>query len=160
MQELSTGKIHGEPLSRSKSYLNSCSSSRGGDVCLWHKADIAIRSINVRLLGVKRTLVSHSAMSAFEPKRTLALPKSRNGRRYGISDSALLRPNVGHPDHLGPLLGFVGDKLAEVRRRACEYRAAEVSDPLGLASAHPGTRPPRSSTHSTRRSMRLSPIPR
>jgi len=27
MQELSTGKIHGEPLSRSKSYLNSCSSS-------------------------------------------------------------------------------------------------------------------------------------
>ena len=61
--------------------------------------------------------------------------------------TALLRPNVGRPDHLGPLLDFVGDKLAEVRRRACEYRAAEVSDPLGLASEHPGTRPPRSSTH-------------
>src|SRR5215472_5268938 len=74
------------------------------------------------LLGVKRTSVS---------------PRSRNGR-YGISDSALLRPNVGRPDHLGPLLSFVGDKLAEVRRRACEYRAAEISDPhfhLGIGES-------------------------
>ena len=33
----------------------------------------------------------------------------RRGRR-----TALLRLDVGRPDHLGPLLGFVGDKLAEV----------------------------------------------
>src|SRR5215469_16960548 len=37
------------------------------------------------LSGVKRTLPEPAPMSAFDPKRTLASPKSRNGC-YGISD--------------------------------------------------------------------------
>jgi hypothetical protein len=31
---------------------------------------------------------------------------------------ALVHLDLGYPDHLGPLLGFVGDQLSEVRRRA------------------------------------------
>src|SRR6516164_8561125 len=34
------------------------------------------------LLGVKRTLVGGAAMSAFDPKRTLVSPKSRNERLW------------------------------------------------------------------------------
>src|SRR5262249_54906386 len=49
--------------------------------------------------------------------------------------SALLHLDVGRPDHLAPLLGFVGDKLAEVRRRACEYRATKFGKPR-LSSWH------------------------
>jgi len=30
-----------------------------------------------------------------------------------------VRPAVGRPDHLGPLLGFVGDELAKIRLRPC-----------------------------------------
>jgi hypothetical protein len=30
-----------------------------------------------------------------------------------------LRPDVRGPDHIAPLLGFVGKELAEVGRRAC-----------------------------------------
>src|SRR5262245_12006711 len=41
----------------------------------------------------------------------------------------LLRLDVGRPNHLAPLLGFVGDELAEVGRRANKHRAAEVSKP-------------------------------
>src|SRR6516162_6675602 len=41
------------------------------------------------LLLVKRTSVAPSTMSAFDPKRTLASPKSRNGC-YGISDHGCL----------------------------------------------------------------------
>src|SRR6516165_512918 len=41
------------------------------------------------LLGVKRTFNRSPAMSAYDPKRTLASPKSRNGR-YGISDHGCL----------------------------------------------------------------------
>ena len=47
-------------------------------------------------------------------------------RRIGTAASVCL--DARRPEHLAPLLGFVGDELAEVRRRACEYRAAEVSD--------------------------------
>src|SRR6516165_5716547 len=41
----------------------------------------------------------------------------------------LLRLDVGCPDHLGPLLGFVGDQLAEVGRGAGKHRAAQVGEP-------------------------------
>jgi hypothetical protein len=37
----------------------------------------------------------------------------------------LLRLDVGGPDHLGPLLGFVGDELAEVGRRTLKDRYAQ-----------------------------------
>src|SRR5262245_27907111 len=40
-----------------------------------------------------------------------------------------LRLDVGRADHLGPLLGFVGNELAEVGRRACERVATRLSHP-------------------------------
>jgi len=40
-----------------------------------------------------------------------------------------LRLDVGHPDHLAPLLGFVRDQLAEVSRRARKWRAAQIGKP-------------------------------
>ena len=49
-----------------------------------------------------------------------------------------LRLDVGRPDHLAPLLGFVGDELAEVGGRARKRRAAEVGEPrldLGIGEA-------------------------
>jgi hypothetical protein len=36
--------------------------------------------------------------------------------------------DVGREDHLGPLLGFVGDEFAQAGRRQGERRAAEVGD--------------------------------
>ena len=40
-----------------------------------------------------------------------------------------LRLDVGCPDHLGPLLDFVGNELAEVGRRARKHRATQVGKP-------------------------------
>src|SRR3954452_25379844 len=40
-----------------------------------------------------------------------------------------LHLNFGGADHLGPLLGFIADELAEVLRRAWQHRAAEVGEP-------------------------------
>ena len=37
--------------------------------------------------------------------------------------------SAGGLDHLGPLLGFVGDELAEVGGRAGKHRAAKVGEP-------------------------------
>src|SRR5262245_841216 len=39
--------------------------------------------------------------------------------------TALLGLDVGRPDHLGPLLRFVGDELAEVGRRTLKDRYAQ-----------------------------------
>src|SRR5215475_10139960 len=40
-----------------------------------------------------------------------------------------LHLDVGGPDHLAPFLGFLGDELAEVGRRADKRCASEVSEP-------------------------------
>src|SRR5262245_40331697 len=39
-----------------------------------------------------------------------------------------LRLDVGRPDHLAPLLRFIGDQLAELDRRSRQRRAAEISE--------------------------------
>ena len=39
------------------------------------------------------------------------------------------RLDVRDPDHLAPLLGFVGDELSEVGGRARKHRATEVGKP-------------------------------
>src|SRR5262249_33734181 len=40
-----------------------------------------------------------------------------------------LRLDVGRHDHLAPFLGFVGDELAEIGRRASKHRAAQIGKP-------------------------------
>src|SRR2546430_5659981 len=52
-------------------------------------------------------------------------------RRTGITEYRrdrvidLFGLDVDRPDHLGPLLGVVGDELAEVGRRTLKYRYAQ-----------------------------------
>ena len=55
---------------------------------------------------------------------------SRNGR-YGTLDrvTASVRLDVEGPDDVAPLLGFLGDQLAELGRRSRQRRAAEVGEP-------------------------------
>ena len=71
-------------------------------------------------------------MSAFDPKQTLAAPKSRNEALWNVSQqrSRLFYLDVGGADHLGPLLGFSGDELAELGGRHRNRGAAEVREPL------------------------------
>ena len=42
---------------------------------------------------------------------------------------ALLRLDFGRPDHLAPLLGFVGNELPEVYRRHRHRHSAKVGEP-------------------------------
>ena len=37
--------------------------------------------------------------------------------------------DVGRQNHLGPFLGLVGDEFAEISRRACKHRAAQIGKP-------------------------------
>jgi len=48
------------------------------------------------LSGVKRTLIGRAAMSAFDPKRTLVSPKSRNGTLWNVGSdhSGLMLANL------------------------------------------------------------------
>src|SRR5271166_4298760 len=49
----------------------------------------------------------------------------RGTKRYGIfGTAALVGLNAGELDHLGPLLGFVGDQLSKVGGRARQHRTA------------------------------------
>src|SRR6266853_1870722 len=54
--------------------------------------------------------------------RTMGVTECRSGwsRSLGL--------DVGRPDHLAPLLGLVGDQLAEVGGRTRQRRAAHVSE--------------------------------
>src|SRR5436309_15563421 len=40
-----------------------------------------------------------------------------------------VRLDARKPDDLCPLLGFVGDELAEIGRRACQHHPAEIQKP-------------------------------
>jgi hypothetical protein len=46
------------------------------------------------------------------------------------STAALVRFDVGCPDHLAPLLGFIGDELAEFGGRHRQWNATQVCEPL------------------------------
>ena len=83
--------------------------------------------------------------AAKQPRHSIKSPTqtdtshSRNGR-YGISAAAVASVclDVGRPDHLAPLLGFVGDELSEVGGRARKHRAAQIGEPrlhLGIGEA-------------------------
>jgi len=52
---------------------------------------------------------------------------SRNGTLWNIVRS--LHLDIGSPNHLAPLLGFVGDELAKIGGREREHVATEVSKP-------------------------------
>jgi hypothetical protein len=50
----------------------------------------------------------------------------------------LIRLDSREPDHLAPFLGFVGNELTEIGRRAHKRRAAKFGEPrfdLGIAKA-------------------------
>src|SRR5262245_6096031 len=70
-------------------------------------------------------LISTAGTSAISRKRVLW--------NFG---SRLLRLDVGRPDYLAPLLGFVGDELGEVGRRARKHCRAQIGNPrlhLGIS---------------------------
>src|SRR5260370_21962048 len=67
-------------------------------------------------------------------KRTLPPFAERKVMECGRDDDDLFRLDVGSPDYLGPLLGFVGDELAEVAGRAWKHGATKV----GKARLHLG----------------------
>ena len=72
------------------------------------------------LLGVKRTSLPHRKMSAYDPKRTSAGAGRRSLNEFmecrRCSGSGLPRLDVERLDHFAPLLGFVGDEVAEIGR--------------------------------------------
>src|SRR6516165_5818165 len=67
----------------------------------------------------------------------------RQNRVTGVTNirprlSGLLRLDVGGPDYLAPLLGFVGDKFSKVGGRHRHRRAAQI----GYPRLHRGIREP------------------
>src|SRR5215475_2706584 len=80
--------------------------------------------INVRFgppYGLKSD-ISRGPRSCHEPTF------SPNGRLWNVRPRASLtslRFNVGCADNFAPFLRFVGDELAEISRRACNFDAAE-----------------------------------
>src|SRR5215831_17335074 len=78
-------------------------------------------------------------MSASDPKRTLGAGIRLSGfMEHRRSTPGSLRLDVGRADHLGPLLGFVGDELAEFGWRHRHRHAAQIGEPaLIVGSARP-----------------------
>src|SRR5262245_45052389 len=96
------------------------------------------------LLGVKQTLNGRAAMSANDPKRTLASPKSRNGC-YGISDHGclgysglMLAAQIGYPRrHRGigeARIDFPVERVDDFRRRV--LGCTEAKPPARLVARH------------------------
>src|SRR5262245_23889346 len=71
------------------------------------------------------SITSSARLSSVAGTSRLARKDSRNGRLWNIGRGRSLRFDVGIPDHLGPLLGFVGDELAEIGRRTLKDRYAQ-----------------------------------
>jgi len=59
---------------------------------------------------------------------------------YSAVTPVLLRPDVGHADHLGPLFSFVGDEFAIFGRRERNYRT-NISN-IPVAGLHKANRSP------------------
>jgi hypothetical protein len=103
------------------------------------KADITLKE-GIRLLTrtghyqINFAVLHNAAARRLLPERqrvTLVAPddveqaRIRGTKRYGIfGTAALVRLNAGELDHLGPLLGFVGDQLSKVGGRARKHRTA------------------------------------
>src|SRR5215470_356832 len=60
----------------------------------------------------------------------MAYPPEMQWHAERISPFAkLLGLDVGCDNHITPFLGFVGDELAELGRRTCEHRSAQICKP-------------------------------
>src|ERR1700730_12127493 len=76
-------------------------------------------------------LVFISSVTAMTPLRTISVT---TGSAFSLRARLVLdfraigsvRPDTGECDHLGPLRGFVGDKLAKRGRRCRHRRAAKT----------------------------------
>src|SRR5262245_52521890 len=87
------------------------------------RCGISIRSMSAqghsRRLGVARESaclqipdISGAQFTRREPLTDISCVRVAGVTEYSARDS--LRLDVGRPDHLAPLLGFIGDELAEV----------------------------------------------
>src|SRR5215831_8701364 len=72
----------------------------------------------------------------FTLDRLVAAIRGANVTEYFAGLAGSLRLDVGRPDYLAPLLGFVGGELSKVGGRAWKHRAAQVGKPrleLGIS---------------------------
>src|SRR5262249_61911868 len=53
---------------------------------------------------------------------------SQNETLWNVAAGGSLQLDIGDPDHLAPLFGFVGNQLAEIGGRAGKHRAAEIGE--------------------------------
>ena len=65
----------------------------------------------------------HIARSLYERIEIQTAPRAATGHRGSIY------LDVGCPDHLAPLLGFVNDELAKIGRRIQKHRDTELLNP-------------------------------
>ena len=52
---------------------------------------------------------------------------TKNTTKFHATKGHSLRLDVGRTDHLAPLLGFIGEQLAEVGRRARKHSTPDIS---------------------------------
>jgi hypothetical protein len=76
---------------------------------------------------------------AFVPAAVIAAIRAERAlRNIWPRSRGSLRLDAGRPDHLGPLLGFVRDELAEVGGGTGKNRTAQIAEPslyLGVGEA-------------------------
>src|SRR5215467_9008318 len=96
----------------------------------WPATWAASCSISSTRLATPTTLTPATAnmravarpMPWLAPVTSAVRPSKFNSTGMAVS----VRLEIGYSDHLAPLLGFVGDQLAELGRRAREQHAAQV----------------------------------
>src|SRR5262245_34495194 len=82
-----------------------------------------------RRLGVGRESACLAISDMDVPLADACRPCSRNGTLWNLGRRiGSLWLDVGRPDHLGPLLSFFGDQLAEIGGRARKHRTAFFSE--------------------------------
>src|SRR5260221_3294577 len=77
--------------------------------------------------GIGKVIKLESSFNCKDPNRS-STAGIRGTDKWNTCER-LLRPRTRELNHLGPLFGFVGHELAEVGRRACQRRAAQIGEP-------------------------------
>src|SRR5262249_38182652 len=78
----------------------------------------------------KRTSTDATSMSAWCQQRSSPPFAERDVMEYWMGTAASVRLDVGRPDHLAPLLSFVGNELSKVGGRTREHRTSQVGEAL------------------------------